>query len=501
MTVAYTCWLSSVTLVIVLLPWAGLAAIVTGTVLAAAVEPYWAGVVVAGAGLLALAVGLLLRQRDAMTTIRAGAWPALGRGDRRPHTHDDFLDAVEALGNERFDVVGGGWTFWMNRRGAKRPRLFTDQFHGYDPVLQLWRCGSTIYEMEAYYKRKCFAFPTFPTNGTIALGSWIACENHGNSGDLTGPSHTPFNKVILLDRLDPKSGTVEFTMKDVPHPVPAARKFMQQQPGRYVIMYAGIDEQKLIDFTDESETLQYRMKEIRNADDAQHWLKLGAALRWLFVGSGRTYGIGVRMVGRKSPEWQKNATHRPFPMCCVERRHVEPHCCSVSCRYFQTDPCSYVCGWHEPEEAWDGYTSRLHANDWYPNMWWPAVTLGGVLLGVYNFEIFFIAVEFPLNGNWLWSLLKDLIALFQTHRGRCEVRCSNKRVDSWVCLDCGIASKWFGPQIFSEPYRILHKHGVEVVANHTGKYLPPDKYLSGDGWRVRRVASHDLVAATNARRI
>ena len=189
---AYSCWLILVTLVVVLLPWAGLAAIATGAALAATVEPYWAGIVVATSGLLALVAGLLLRQRDAMTTIRAGAWPALGCGDRRPRTHVEFLDAVAALsrGNQRFDVVGGGWTSWMNRAGAARPRLFTDKFHGFDPEQQLWRCGTTIYEMEAYYKRKGLAFPTFPTNGTIALGSWIGAKTTATAA--TAPSsHAP----------------------------------------------------------------------------------------------------------------------------------------------------------------------------------------------------------------------------------------------------------------------------------------------------------------------
>ena len=58
------------------------------------IEPYWAGLAVAASGLLALVAGLL-RQRGAMTTIRAGAWPALGCGDQRPpHAN---IGAVAAL--------------------------------------------------------------------------------------------------------------------------------------------------------------------------------------------------------------------------------------------------------------------------------------------------------------------------------------------------------------------------------------------------------------------
>ena len=236
------------------------------------------------------------------------------------------------------------------------------------------------------------------------------------------------------------------------------------------------------------------MKEIRNADDA-NLAQARSQAAVALCGHARPYGIGVRMVGRKSAEWRDGATHRAFPWCCCERPHVEPHFLSVSAR-FQTDPFSFIGGWHEPEDSWDGYSNRLHANDWYPNMWWPSVTAGGAILGIRNYEIIFIPPEFPVNGNWLWPLLEDLIELFRKHRGRCEVRCSNKTVDSWMFLDCGIPAKWFGEQIFGEPFRILRKHKVKVVSNHTGKYFPPDEFLSGDGWSVRRVASYDLVEET-----
>ena len=120
------------------------------------------------------------------------------------------------------------------------------------------------------------------------------------------------------------------------------------------------------------------------------------------------------------------------------------------------------------------------------------MTLGGVLLGIYNFEIIFLPPEGPLTGNWLHGVLQDLIDFFQRHRGRCELRSSNSSATSWIFLDCGIAARWFGPQVFDAPYRILYEHGVRTVANHTGKFYPPDKYLQGPGWKMRRVPAHAL---------
>ena len=521
MQCCYSVCLSSVTCVVVLLPWVGAAFIITGLILLFLLNSsgFWMAIF----GTVAIVIGLFMRERDAMTTIRAGAWPALCRGDRRPHDHDSMLAAIEELQPYNFDVVGGGWTSWMNRTFASRPALFTDRFSGFDPEEKKWRCGTTIYEMEEYYSKKKIrrAFPTFPTNGTIALGSWIACENHGNSGDMTGPSHDPFNEVVLVRRADGalirlvlrlrksndftwfevvrKEGDSEVILSDEKHPCPAARKMMQQHKNKFVVLYAGIDEEKLIKIDDENEWLQYSMIEIRTPDDLSKWLNVGAALRWLFIGSARTYGLGVRL----EPLLDKpRPMHRPFPWC-FKRPHKEPHFGSVTCRYFQSDPCSFCCGWHEAPDKWNGFVDRKHANDWYPNMFWPAVTLGGVLGGIYNFEIIFISPKGVLDGQWLHPVLQDLINFFQRHRGRCEVRCMNKTLESWVFLDCGIASKWCGEQVFDGPYRILHDHGVFVVSNHTGKFMPPDKYLSGmepNFWKVRRVPSYDLVKETDLER-
>ena len=75
------------TLVVVVLPWAGLAAVIAGAALAAAVEPYRWGLIVAAAGALALVLGVLLRQRDAMATIRAERLATVGCGDHAGRAH------------------------------------------------------------------------------------------------------------------------------------------------------------------------------------------------------------------------------------------------------------------------------------------------------------------------------------------------------------------------------------------------------------------------------
>ena len=188
---------------------------------------------------------------------------------------------------------------------------------------------------------------------------------------MTGPSHDPFNEVVLVRRADgalirlvlrlrksndftsfevvQKEGDSEVILSDEKHPCPAARKMMQQHKNKFVVLYAGIDEEKLIKIDDENEWLKYSMIEIRTPDDLSKWLNVGAALRWLFIGSARTYGLGVRL----EPLLDKpRPMHRPFPWC-FKRPHKEPHFGSVTCRYFQSDPCSFCCGWHEAPDKWN----------------------------------------------------------------------------------------------------------------------------------------------------
>ena len=217
----------------------------------------------------------------------------------------------------------------------------------------MWRCGSTIYEMEAYYKKKGrakaafpkfptsgLAFPTFPTNGTIALGSWMACENHGNSGDGTGPSHTPFSKVILIERATREEKVFD-TAPGQPHPVPAARQFMQEHKHRWVLM-AKLDESKLFPIDDASNWLLYRMLVIRTKDDVAEWL-----LGQLCAGS-LSAGASMALACAWNPSASDPFRRIDLSLCFADRPHREPHFAPPRAATFKPTP--FVCGWHEPPE-------------------------------------------------------------------------------------------------------------------------------------------------------
>ena len=84
--IAYTCCVTLATALVALLPFVGLVVLI-GAVVGVAIEERVVAIVLGCMAGMGFVTGYLLRQRDAMVTIRAGAWPALFRGDRRPRTH------------------------------------------------------------------------------------------------------------------------------------------------------------------------------------------------------------------------------------------------------------------------------------------------------------------------------------------------------------------------------------------------------------------------------
>ena len=134
---------------------------------------------------------------------------------------------------------------------------------------------------------------------------------------------------------------------------------------------------------------------------------------------------------------------------------------------------------------------------------WPSVTFGGLALGIHNFELIFLPPEERLTGDRLHGVPRTSSPVPKTSC-RCEVRSSNSSATSG-CPTAHFA-KWFGPQIYGEPYRILYEHGVRQVANHTGNFgcrrntsraprRPPTKPKAapppGNGARARLQAWQD----------
>jgi hypothetical protein len=187
---------------------------------------------------------------------------------------------------------------------------------------------------------------------------------------------------------------------------------------------------------------------IRNQNDAADWLIPTAYLRVIFMGAARPdYAIGLIWTPVRPDD--------------VENSHRDSHFCSKYCQYTQVDNCSVVCGWHEPMSAYNGVTSRYHANLWMPGIL-PLESLVVLCAGYRNFEIFF-KIEGGLTDASLYKLVTECIAMHQKYGGRTELR--NGQTNGIICLDVSLRGN------FDQPFRLLSNNfKVRQVALHLGKW-------------------------------
>ena len=92
------------------------------------------------------------------------------------------------------------------------------------------------------------------------------------------------------------------------------------------------------------------------------------------------------------------------------------------------------------------------------------MTLSVVLAGIKNFEIFF-KLETALDGDTLFRIVTDAIAMHKELGGRSELRYAAPSRNTRVCWDISLARG------FERPFAILAALGVRTVALHPGKYV------------------------------
>lgn len=388
------------------------------------------GIVLATLTILALVAWTIgLRMHGNRVLIRSGAFPNWCSGDFHPCDELELRQAVVAA-KEQFDslpfVVGSGWGFFLWRRGAPRPRIFTHHYSGLDG--KRWRAGTTIHQVQKHLKTAGRSLSNHPTMDFISLGSWISCHNHGNAGDTSAVE--PIKEVTLLDMQNNTTETLSLA---------AARLKMDKFNGRFAVLYVEIDSVP-------NETLQKRAIKINSPQAAADWLAPGAALRLLFLGAARSYAIGLR--------WEE-----PYD----DSTHHDPHVCSRFCQFLQVDVCSAVGGWHEPLSRYNSKSTRVYANRWMPPIF-PVMTLAVVLGGVMNFELFF-KLDDVLTGITLHRLVEAAIAMHKKLGGRSEIRYGPPSSSTIVYWDISLSKG------FEAPFRLVYDElGVERVALHPGKF-------------------------------
>jgi hypothetical protein len=391
--------------------------------------------------LLAVAIVLLvawtvvLRNHRFRVFIRAGAFPAICRGDASPSDELELrqfvVDCVKRNGKPR-SLVGGGWSMFLKRRGPPAPRLFTDNFSGkHYTNTTLWKAGTTIARVQKHFKKQGQTLPHLPTMQYISIGSWLACANHGNAGDASPPIDDVIVSAVVLNMMSNTTKTLYYRE--------ARTLFDSKDAYKYMVLY--------VEFASVPDILiQKRGIIVDDEESAAEWLQPGANLRMLFLGAARDYAIGLR--------WEKQYSNT---------NHRDPHFGTVCCGWFQIDLCSVIGGWNESMKVYDGKVLLSDANRWTPPIF-PIMNIMLICSGLRNFEIF-VPLGKVLDAKTASVLLKELIQMHKRLGGRCEFRYGKLQADTILYLDFSLSRG------FDQPFRLLYDRlGIRRVALHPGKW-------------------------------
>ena len=292
-------------------------------------------------------------------------------------------------------VVGGGWSFFLNKSGA--PAAVFDARSG-SLGDGWWRSGTTIAEVQAALRREGRTLCSHPSIESGTLGGWLFSNAHGSGGTLWTP------QLLRVRATDLESGeTRESDAKSLFRP---ERSTEEQR--RYVIEAVRVAS----------------VENVMCAKDAFRLRTEQDALRFVTTPSY----LRMAMIGRRGT------------MCLLwtpddndVARHNDPHLLSRLALWFQADVLSSWQGqaassdWFdwpvEPRERWRSRETLHSANRFAPA---PIAILAIAALGYTNFEIF---VDVAVTPRLVCDLCCALERAFVRARGgRCELRCGSTRL-------------------------------------------------------------------------
>lgn len=392
---------------------------------------------------------IYLRLHGPRVLMRAGAWPAFGRGDFFPTTELQLTvavaDVVRRTGRPP-RIVGSGWGFFLQRSGPPGPRIFMHAFKGLQPDKsgKRFRSGSTIFAVQKHFlsQKPSVCFKTHPTMDYISIGSWFSAGNHGNGGSPAGRSSDALKDARVLDMTTGLIDIVEYSE--------IRSRFDGSDSYKYCLL--DCEFHNLVVDSD----VQKRCIVVDSPEAAAAWLDPTQELRLLFLGAARDVGLGIQWGPLYGTDYHPGR---------------DPHFGSRLCQFLQVDVCSAIGGWYESDsyevdgvkylKQFTGVTRRSQANRWVPTVW-PIQTIAVVVGGIRNFEVFF-RLNAALDGTTLWRFVQSMIAIHKAHGGRSEIR--HGAVNSVVCLDVSLSSN------FNAPFKLLKQEfGVKQVALHIGKF-------------------------------
>lgn len=383
----------------------------------------------------AIAVTLIVLQTALRVRIRTGVWC----GSRTPRS----LERLEAILRDEpreVVVVGGGWSFYLQRSGPSTPIMFTHGVAGKlsgDVENNRWAAGTTIRSVQSALVAMGKTLPTFPSVPSATLGGWVFSGSHGSDGTLSVP---PFTRVRVYDTrsktsLDVRPGEVFHSEVSV------------AEQRRYVVLDVEIVP------VDNVWTRRVVYK-VRSEDDVLWFLRQPSLLRMLQVGRRGT--LALVWEPSTTPPAEDSRTFGDAPLALWWQADV------LSLRQTSNALDSDWFDWPMAprDELSNVYGTLANANDFTPL---PPLALAPIAFAYTNFEVF---VRIPLlSARTLLRLCNEMSLLFEERvRARCEVRYS---VSGMLFLDFGCASAGLDVRPVFELLQSVF--GPVRVALHKGK--------------------------------
>lgn len=319
--------------------------------------------------------------------------------------------------------VGHVWSFFLQKRKPRNP-VFTHNFCSNEPENGYWKAGTSLKTISRYYEKDNMAFPSLPSYQNITLGGWIMTNSHGSSGDVGEPSSSRFKQIKFLSKRTNTVITQDYNKLD--------------KLDVKCILY--------VSFNMERNSNIWLMK--REVSTINEWLKDNAYQRVCFVGKNQDVMIRWEKAGEKDYTIKDNRD-KGF--------HVDPHCCSRFCLWFQADVCTAMsCRCKEPSKNYKSYVRLAEVNRFVPFIF-PLLTL--FVWDIVNFEI--ILEEDKDEVLEYYTMIKRF---HRNYGGRTEIRFGTKV----LFLDVSIQKKNI------DKYPVTPNKGKY----HLGKYQPLGKTLA-----------------------
>ena len=358
--------------------------------------------------------------------------------------------------------VGGGWSFFLAKSPVRGPRVVLDGLRGPcgycrpndTPGSIRYFAGTTLDDLLRDLARRKLTLASTPSHGTITLGGWIGGCAHGSGGTLWTPTT---GRVTVLDQATGEQHDVSYD--DRKRHFGMSRYVMRPQ---YIITEVEV-------LPIGNVWTQLAVRRMRTEDEVYWWLAERSRLRCIFT--GKRGSMMMLWIDAKAPKpWR----------CCATNEHVDPHCCSRECRYFQADLLSVLqpalragAKWFdwptEPQKNWDGKTPLSNANKFSPTISALAMAIATFYC---NFEVFVRISEAQMRPVLLTMLLRRLQRYHIDHGGRTETRFGVYNGNGKLFLDF---STPYNALAISEALRVLgDTFGRDrKMAFHPGKFVPP----------------------------